>query len=71
VVVEDRGIGIAPGKLSKIFDEYSHSTEAVEHNRNSTGIGLAIVKQIAQTYRLSIRIASQPNTETRFEIRFQ
>ncbi|MHB9030907.1 MAG: sensor histidine kinase, partial [Candidatus Latescibacterota bacterium] len=70
VVVEDHGIGIAPNKLSKIFDEYYHTTEAIEHNRNSTGLGLAIVKHIAHRYNLSVRVASKQNWGTRFVIRF-
>ncbi|MDP2982753.1 MAG: HAMP domain-containing sensor histidine kinase [Candidatus Latescibacter sp.] len=70
VVVEDHGIGIEPNKLEKIFNEYYHTVEAVRHNKNSTGLGLTIVKHIAQSHNLSIRVASSPNAGTRFEIRF-
>ena len=70
VFVEDHGIGILPEKIDKIFDEYYRTDEAVSHNKNSNGLGLAIVKHVAQIHRLSIRVASEPNVGTRFEILF-
>jgi two-component system, OmpR family, phosphate regulon sensor histidine kinase PhoR len=70
VVIEDHGIGIEPGKLDKIFNEYYHTVEAVRHNKNSTGLGLTIVKHVAQINNLSIRVVSSPDEGTRFEIRF-
>jgi signal transduction histidine kinase len=68
--VEDHGIGIFPEKIDKIFDEYYRTDEAVTHNKNSNGLGLAIVRHVAQIHRLSIRVASTPNVGTRFEILF-
>jgi signal transduction histidine kinase len=70
VIVEDQGIGIAAEKLDKVFDEYYRTDEAVRHNKNSTGLGLSIVKYVAQTHNLSIHVASAPEIGTRFEIRF-
>ncbi len=70
VVVEDHGIGIAPDKIEKIFDEYYRTDEAVTHNKNSNGLGLAIVKSVAQSHRLTIRVTSAPSVGTRFEIMF-
>lgn len=70
VSVEDQGIGIAPDKIDKIFDEYYRTDEAVSHNKNSNGLGLAIVKSVAQSHRLTIRVASAPAVGTRFEIVF-
>lgn len=70
VQVEDSGIGISADKIDKIFDEYYRTDEAVTHNKNSNGLGLAIVKHVAQIHRLSIRVASEPNVGTKFEIMF-
>jgi two-component system, OmpR family, phosphate regulon sensor histidine kinase PhoR len=70
VIVEDHGIGISDDKIDKIFDEYYRTDEAVSHNKNSNGLGLAIVKHVAQIHRLSIRVASEPNVGTKFEILF-
>jgi signal transduction histidine kinase len=57
--VTDQGIGIAEDKLPHIFDEYFRTKEAITHNRASTGIGLAIVKKIAQTYGIQVSIKSE------------
>lgn len=70
VLVEDHGIGISAEKIDKIFDEYYRTDEAVTHNKNSNGLGLAIVKHVAQIHRISIRVASEPNIGTKFEIMF-
>jgi len=70
VFVEDHGIGILPEKIDKIFDEYYRTDEAVSHNKNSNGLGLAIVRHVAQLHRLSIRVASTPDIGTKFEILF-
>ncbi len=70
VSVEDHGIGIAPDKIDKIFDEYYRTDEAVTHNKNSNGLGLAIVKSVAQSHRLTIRVASSTAVGTKFEILF-
>jgi signal transduction histidine kinase len=70
VLIEDHGIGIFPEKIDKIFDEYYRTDEAVSHNKNSNGLGLAIVRHVAQIHRLSIHVASTPDVGTRFEILF-
>jgi two-component system phosphate regulon sensor histidine kinase PhoR len=70
VIVQDHGIGISPEKIGKIFDEYYRTDEAVIHNKNSNGLGLAIVKHVAQLHRLSIRVTSELNVGTKFEILF-
>jgi signal transduction histidine kinase len=70
VIVQDQGIGIAPDKIEKIFDEYYRTDEAVIHNKNSNGLGLAIVKHVALIHKLSIRVSSKPNVGTKFEIMF-
>jgi signal transduction histidine kinase len=68
--VEDHGIGIAPDKLPHIFDEYYRTDEAVRHNKASTGLGLTIVRQVAQTHRIRVRVESSPGVGTKFIVRF-
>ena len=70
LTVEDRGIGIAPEKLPRIFDEYYRTDEAVRHNKESSGLGLAIVRHVAQMHRLRLRVESEPGVGTRFTVRF-
>jgi two-component system, OmpR family, phosphate regulon sensor histidine kinase PhoR len=70
VVVRDRGIGIPPDKLPRIFDDYFRTTEAVRHNHASTGLGLAIVRQSALAGKIGVRVESAPAQGTVFSLRF-
>jgi len=69
VTVTDRGIGIKAEKLSRIFEEYYHTAEAVRHNRMSTGLGLAIVRHVAFTHRIEIEVESEPEKGTTVTLR--
>jgi signal transduction histidine kinase len=68
--VADRGIGIAAAKLPRIFDEYYRTEEAVSHNRESSGLGLAIVRTVAERHGIRIRVSSTVDVGTMFEVRF-
>jgi signal transduction histidine kinase len=66
VVVADCGIGIPADKLPHIFEEYYRTDEAVRHNKQSSGLGLAIVRHVAQEYGIRIRVESRPGVGTTF-----
>jgi signal transduction histidine kinase len=70
VVVSDNGIGIPEDKLPHIFDEYFRTKEASEFNRASSGIGLAIVKRVAQNHGLRLMVESEPKKGTTFTVHF-
>ena len=62
MVVEDTGVGIAPDDLEKIFTPgYSRS--------GSTGVGLALVKEIVTNHGGTIGVESRTGQGTRFVIR--
>jgi len=66
VSVEDHGIGIPADKLRHIFEEYYRTDEAVRHNKQSSGLGLAIVSHVAQEHGIRIRVESRPGVGTTF-----
>lgn len=68
--VQDHGIGIPEEKIPKIFSEHYRTTEAVKHNPASTGIGLAMVKNIAEKYHISIDVDSTVGQGTLFTLHF-
>jgi two-component system, OmpR family, phosphate regulon sensor histidine kinase PhoR len=68
VTIEDQGIGIPADKLPRIFDEYYRTGEAVRHNKQSSGLGLAIVRHVAQTHGIGIRVESGPDVGTTFKV---
>lgn len=70
VTVSDGGIGIPADKLPHIFDEYYRTDEAVRHNRESSGLGLAIVRHVAREGGVHIRVTSRPGAGTTFDMRF-
>ena len=71
VKIVDHGIGIAAKDLPHIFDEYFYTPRAVLHNRASSGIGLSIVKTVAENNKLHIKVSSEPNVGTTFFVTFQ
>ena len=70
VTVTDHGIGIGEKDLPHIFDEYFYTPRAAVHNRTSSGIGLSIVKTVAENNKLQIRISSEQNVGTAFSVIF-
>lgn len=62
VSVSDNGCGIAPEHLPRIFDRFYR----VDSSRSSrgTGLGLALVKSIAELHGGSARVASEPGQGT-------
>jgi signal transduction histidine kinase len=68
--VVDGGIGIPPEKLPHVFDEYYRTDEAARHNKESTGLGLTIVRHIARSLGIRVRVESAPGAGTTFELAF-
>jgi len=67
--VQDHGIGIAPEDLPFVFDEFFRSEAAKEAVQHGTGMGLAIVKRLVDSYDGSIDVASEPARGTTFTVR--
>jgi two-component system phosphate regulon sensor histidine kinase PhoR len=67
VTVTDEGIGIPREKLPHIFEEYYRTTDAAQHNRGSSGLGLAIVQQIALEHHIDLAVESMPGKGTVFQ----
>ena len=65
--VRDTGVGIPASEQSRIFQRFSRGL----HSRGryeGTGIGLAIVRAIAEAHGGRVAVASQPGEGSRFEI---
>jgi len=70
VIVEDHGIGIPADKLPHVFDEYYRAEEAVRHYKESTGLGLTIVRHVVRAQGIGIRVESELGAGTRFTLTF-
>lgn len=64
IKVEDNGEGIAESKLPHIFDMFYRATEKSE----GSGLGLYIVKKVADKLRAQIRVDSEELEGTKFTI---
>jgi CheY-like chemotaxis protein len=66
--VEDNGIGMPQEFIDKIFEPFSRADSQRTSNVQGTGLGMAIAKNIALMMNGNIRVASEVNKGTRFEI---
>ncbi len=70
VIIADSGIGILPEKLPHIFDEHYRTKKAVQHNRESSGLGLAIVREVVERHDLHLSVTSCHEMGTTVELKF-
>ncbi|HSK10461.1 MAG TPA: GAF domain-containing sensor histidine kinase [Vicinamibacterales bacterium] len=66
LVVRDTGIGIPPGALSHVFDEFYRANNARAVSEAGTGLGLAIVKDLVKRYEGNITVQSREGEGTTF-----
>ncbi len=69
-IVQDEGIGIPKDKLSAIFDKFYRINTPSEENVEGYGLGLSMVKQIAQIHRVKIDVESKLKFGTKISIAF-
>jgi len=61
--IEDTGSGIASYAAPHVFDRF-YQAHPIQHTQQGAGIGLAIVKKIAERYGWQIRLDSEPSRGT-------
>lgn len=66
ITVSDTGIGITPGALPYVFDQFYR--EQGELNPVGTGIGLALVKRMVTLHQGEITVESTPHQGTTFKV---
>jgi len=70
LTIKDEGIGIEKDKLSLVFNKFYQIDSARKKGVNGYGLGLAMVKQIADLHKASIYIDSTLNRGTTITIKF-
>ena len=70
VSVEDTGIGIPEGAMQHLFEEFYRAPNAKELDREGTGLGLTIVKDIVTRFGGQISVRSEPGQGTCFTVTF-
>jgi two-component system sensor histidine kinase ChvG len=69
VTVEDRGPGIPDSHLERVFDRF-FSYRPAEGRGGHVGLGLAIARQIVESYGGSITASNREGGGARFDVRF-
>ena len=68
ISVRDSGIGIESGERDSIFDRFYRGDKARNHSDGGSGLGLALVQQIAQAHGGSVRVDSRPGYGSEFVV---
>ncbi len=66
--VEDTGIGMDSSFVPKVFDAFAQEHDDRTNRYGSTGLGMAITKNIVETMNGTISVESQKNVGTRFTV---
>jgi PAS domain S-box-containing protein len=66
--VMDTGIGISADELRSIFEEFYQSPQVGNRRREGLGLGLSIVRRIADLLGLQIEVESMPDKGSRFTL---
>jgi signal transduction histidine kinase/HD-GYP domain-containing protein (c-di-GMP phosphodiesterase class II) len=68
IVVEDRGMGIPPDKLGRVFERFYRVEEGGAEQVGGSGLGLAIVKSVVELHGGTVRAESELGQGSRFVI---
>jgi signal transduction histidine kinase len=68
LVVGDTGVGIPPAELPRIFERFYRVPSERARAREGTGIGLALVQELARLHGGEVRVESVLGAGTRFTV---
>jgi len=68
--VDDTGEGIPPEHMPKIFERFYQVDRTMRRQHGGTGLGLAVVKSLAELHGGSVSVQSQVGQGTVFWVRF-
>ena len=66
--VADTGVGIPPEAAEHIFERFYRGDQARSRQNGGFGLGLSIVKWIAESHRGTVELSSQPGAGTTFTV---
>lgn len=66
--VADSGIGIPPGEIGRLFDRFVRASNARTSGRPGSGLGLSVVKAIAELHGGRVTVDSVLDHGTRFSV---
>ena len=68
IEVADHGYGIPGGHLERIFEKFYRVPRIEDADTPGTGLGLALVREIAELHGGTVRVSSQPSAGSTFTL---
>jgi signal transduction histidine kinase len=68
--VRDEGPGISKEEHSRIFERFYRPGDELRRETQGTGIGLSLVKSIAEAHRGTVTVESEPGKGSTFTLAF-
>src|SRR5690606_15497509 len=69
IAVTDQGVGIPEDERDRVFERFFRVDAARSRNTGGSGLGLSIVKHVAQNHGGDVRVWSQQGRGSTFTIR--
>lgn len=66
ITVEDTGVGIAEELLPKLFEPFMQVDSSAARRQGGTGLGLSLVRRLAELHGGAVGVASRPGIGSRF-----
>ena len=70
LTITDEGVGIPKQKLPRIFDEFYRVTSPAKEPINGYGLGLSMVKKIAEIHQFKLKVFSEHSEGTQVIVTF-
>lgn len=68
IVIEDKGLGIEPKELQRIFEPFYRSPQVTSAQIRGTGLGLALARSIAEAMGGKLTVTSEPGRGSAFTL---
>ena len=68
LTVADRGIGIPAGEHARIFEKFYRMSRSDTQGRRGSGVGLALVRHVAEAHGGAVTVESAPGEGSRFTL---
>jgi signal transduction histidine kinase len=68
ITVEDSGVGIAEEFLPKLFEPFTQVDNSIARHQEGTGLGLSLVRRLAELHNGTVGVASSPGAGSRFSV---
>src|SRR5213078_4843320 len=69
ITVRDRGIGIPPEHVDRIFERFYQVDSSVTRVYGGVGLGLSLVHELAESLGGTVKVTSHPGTGSTFVVR--